>query len=372
MTEDRIPLSPDPRKKRDKKSKGTNLQLSFLCLVTCVVIFVVFFTFYSDSLHPIVDKISQHFGYHEKTKQYAVVIDAGSTGSRVLAFEFHSGYLDGRLVLDNELFKQLKPGLSSFVNDESKAVAQITELLGEAKKFVPKHFWSMTPIALKATAGLRLLGQEQAESLLAVVRKVLENSGFKTDPESVEIMDGTDEGLFSWFTVNFLSNRLTGKNTLAALDLGGGSTQVTYVMDDERALADNQGLIHKVSVLKNDMNVFTNSYLGLGLMASRHGILTEGGKTNATELVSDCVNSIIKNREWSYGNVVYSISGKTNPKASAAKPEVDFDVCQNRARRYIVPLVKPLPTALQRTQIAAFSYYYDRAIETGLIGEKSL
>lgn len=42
----------------------------------------------------------------------------------VLAFEFHLGYLDGRLVLESELFKQLKPGLSSFVDDESKAVSK--------------------------------------------------------------------------------------------------------------------------------------------------------------------------------------------------------------------------------------------------------
>lgn len=44
-------------------------------------------------------------------------------------------------------------------------------------------------------------------------------------------MDGTDEGIFSWFTVNFLLERFNTHNpgsTVAALDLGGGSTQVTF------------------------------------------------------------------------------------------------------------------------------------------------
>lgn len=44
-------------------------------------------------------------------------------------------------------------------------------------------------------------------------------------------MEGTDEGIFSWFTVNFLMERFNTHNpgsTLAALDLGGGSTQVTF------------------------------------------------------------------------------------------------------------------------------------------------
>lgn len=114
------------RGKRDKKQKDS-LQFSFICLVICVVIFIVFISFYSDALHPVLDKVAGQFGYHNKTKTYAVVIDAGSTGTRVLAFEFHLGYLDGRLVLDAELFKQLKPGLSSFVNEKEKV--RMTKLI---------------------------------------------------------------------------------------------------------------------------------------------------------------------------------------------------------------------------------------------------
>lgn len=351
--EDRVPLVAAERGGKRDVRKQTSLQFSFLCLVTCVVLFVLFFGSYSDSLHPFVDQISGHFGYHNKTKQYAVVIDAGSTGSRVLAFAFHHGILDDRLVLDDELFKQLKPGLSSFVSDEARAVEQIESLIAEAKGVIPADKWSVTPIVLKATAGLRLLGQEQAEHLLAVVRQVVEKSGFKTDSESVEIMDGIDEGLFSWFTVNFLSGHLTGGQTVAALDLGGGSTQVTYVMDNERDVASNKNLIYPVSVLKHKLNVFTNSYLHLGLMAGRHGVMTEG--KNITVLESECVNPIIKNRSWNYGNKEFHVSGKPNPKASASKPEVNFDVCYNKVKRYVLPLVQPIPATLQKQEIAAFS-----------------
>lgn len=74
---------------------------------------------YTDTFHPLVDKIAVSLGY--KQLQYAVVIDAGSTGSRVIAYEFHNGYLDGRLVLDRELFVQVKPGLS-FYHDKPAEV----------------------------------------------------------------------------------------------------------------------------------------------------------------------------------------------------------------------------------------------------------
>lgn len=80
---------------------------------------------YTDTFHPIVDKIADSLGY--KQLQYAVVIDAGSTGSRVIAYQFHLGYLDGRLVLDRELFVEVKPGLS-FYHDKPAKVIQIYSL----------------------------------------------------------------------------------------------------------------------------------------------------------------------------------------------------------------------------------------------------
>lgn len=41
--------------------------------------------------HIAVDNVAKTFGYNEPV--HAVVIDAGSTGSRVLAFTFHKSYL---------------------------------------------------------------------------------------------------------------------------------------------------------------------------------------------------------------------------------------------------------------------------------------
>lgn len=80
---------------------------------------------YTRTFHPIVDKIATSLGYRQL--QYAVIIDAGSTGSRVLAYEFHLGYLDNRLVLDKELFHQIKPGLS-FYHDKPAEVWTVSHL----------------------------------------------------------------------------------------------------------------------------------------------------------------------------------------------------------------------------------------------------
>lgn len=61
---------------------------------------------------------------------------------------------------------------------------------------------------LKATAGLRLLRQDEADNLLNAARDVFIRSGYLVRDDAVEIMDGVDEGIFSWFTLNFLLGML--------------------------------------------------------------------------------------------------------------------------------------------------------------------
>lgn len=344
-----------------KGNQNKGLLISFLCLVSSVTILIIFFGVYTDSLHPIVDQIATQLGYSEK--QYGAIIDAGSTGSRILAFEFHKAYLDGRLMLDNELFRELKPGLSSLTPE--KGAQQITQLLKEAKDFIPASYRSKTPLALKATAGLRLLGAAKSEEILEAVRAVFAQSGFLVNDHSVEIMDGTDEGIFSWFTVNYLSNRLTSRNTAAALDLGGGSTQVTYELNED--LPSYKDFIHAVPIFNSELNVFTHSYLGLGLMALRHAVITHQKADNQTSFANECVNPIIKDKPWTYQNVEYLVSGKENKKSTPENPEVDFELCVESVKKQVMPLLKPKPIKLQEHVINAFSYYYDRAIESGLV-----
>lgn len=113
-------------------------------------------------------------------------------------------YPDGKLVLKKEIFDKENPGLSAYNKEPKKAAESISRLLEKAKLFVPEEFQSSTPLLLKATAGLRMLAPNEAENLLNTVREVLLKSGYLVNENAVEIMDGADEGLFSWFTVNIL------------------------------------------------------------------------------------------------------------------------------------------------------------------------
>lgn len=62
-------------------------------------------------------------------------------------------------------------------------------------------------------------------------------------------------------------------------------------------------------------------------------------------------------------------SGKNHPKSTKENPIVDFDTCVQSVKTVVLPLVNPKPVTLNQHQIAAFSYFFERMIENGLIGE---
>lgn len=67
--------------------------------------------------------------------------------------------------------------------------------------------------------------------------------------------------------------------------------------------------------------------------------------------------------------IFYSFySGKDNEASSKDRPVVDFDACYRLVKQKTLPLVNPKPITLNQKQITAISYFFERAIETGLIG----
>ncbi len=231
--------SPNKKKKKAKKSSSESVDrtctvfviLSILALGGLVAAMALYPTYVPRPVSSAVDLALS--ALRLQAPIHAVVLDAGSTGSRVLAFTFHRGLLDGRLRLDDELWHEVKPGLSGHAEDPSRGAQSIEQLLELARTRVPEDKRSSTPVSLKATAGLRLLPEAKSKAILREVEATLQGSGFRpAGDKPVEIMDPTEEGVFGWFTVNFLAGKLVGEvetlgeESFATLDLGGGSTQV--------------------------------------------------------------------------------------------------------------------------------------------------
>ena len=128
--------------------------------------------------------------------QYALMIDAGSTGSRIHIYKFNN--CGQSPMYEYEVFRMTQPGLSSYSGRPQEAAQSLDVLLDEALKIIPKDLQSCTPVQVKATAGLRLLGTAESTAILDAVKSHLHtNYPFSLkDEDGVVIMDGKDEGKF--------------------------------------------------------------------------------------------------------------------------------------------------------------------------------
>ncbi|KAK7516385.1 nucleoside phosphatase GDA1/CD39 [Phyllosticta citriasiana] len=221
--------------------------------------------------------------------QYALMIDAGSTGSRIHVYRFNN--CGPTPELEDEIFEQTakKPGgsgLSSYKSDAEGAAKSLDPLMEVAVKNVPEKLHGCTPVAVKATAGLRKLGPEMSDKILAAVRERLETQYpfpvLAADKGGVEVMDGTDEGVYAWITTNYLLGKIGGPDktpTAAVFDLGGGSTQIVFEPTFKEAkdggmpekLADGDHK-YELSFGGRDFTLYQHSYLGYGLMAARENL----------------------------------------------------------------------------------------------------
>lgn len=224
--------------------------------------------------------------------QYALMIDAGSTGSRIHVYKFNNCGTTPEL--ENEEFmmtekKEGGSGLSSYGTDAEGAAKSLDVLLEIAMKTVPDKYKSCSPIAVKATAGLRkldqTLGPDASKNILAAVRTRLETKYpfpvVSAANGGVQVMDGKDEGVYAWITTNYLLGKIGGPDkspTAAVFDLGGGSTQIVF---EPTFKSPSGGMPEVLSegdhkyVFKTGgttYELYQHSHLGYGLMEARKSI----------------------------------------------------------------------------------------------------
>ncbi|MBW0527085.1 hypothetical protein O181_066800 [Austropuccinia psidii MF-1] len=218
-------------------------------------------------------------------KRFALMIDAGSTGSRIHVYRFSYCLPPNSIsstilpTLDHELFFKTQPGLSSFAGRPSEAAKSLQPLLQAALEGVPADERSCTPISVKATAGLRLLGDKDSKEILMQIERWLRESWpFKLpEKDGVTIMDGADEGVYSWVTINYLLKTIgpsadkTMKNaTAAVMDLGGASTQIVF--EPQQTKLEPGGHVYKLTFGGRTHALYQHSHLGYGLMEARRAV----------------------------------------------------------------------------------------------------
>jgi guanosine-diphosphatase len=278
------------------------------------------------------DKCARSFSKDKPIVQYVMMIDAGSTGSRIHVYKFNN--CGPSPELEDEVFMQTKKiegqssGLSAYADDPEAAAKSLDGLMQKAMEVVPDKLKSCSPVAVKATAGLRLVGPQKSEKVLEAVRNHLETKYpfpvVSRENNGVAIMDGSDEGVYAWITTNYLLGKIGGPDhseTAAVFDLGGGSTQIVFEptfkglasggMPDKLAEGDHK---YDLDFGGRKFSLYQHSHLGYGLMSARDAILAT--------LVTDQYESNKADKSWMESPVVnpcYSAGMSKNATVKLSK-----------------------------------------------------
>ncbi|KAK0719793.1 nucleoside phosphatase family-domain-containing protein [Lasiosphaeris hirsuta] len=234
---------------------------------------------------------TRSFSKEKPIVQYVLMIDAGSTGSRIHVYKFNncgpSPELEDEFFMQTAKIEGQSSGLSAYADDPEAAAKSLDPLLQAALEKVPDKLKGCSPIAVKATAGLRLTGPEKSQRVLDAVRNHLETKYpfpvVSKEENGVAIMDGSDEGVYAWITTNYLLGKIGGPDhseTAAVFDLGGGSTQIVFEprfegltsggMPEKLAEGDHK---YELDFGGRKFALYQYSHLGYGLMSARDAIL---------------------------------------------------------------------------------------------------
>uniref|UniRef100_A0A8B9U013 Ectonucleoside triphosphate diphosphohydrolase 8 n=1 Tax=Anas zonorhyncha TaxID=75864 RepID=A0A8B9U013_9AVES len=206
----------------------------------------------------------------EHSGRYGMVFDAGSSHTSLYVYEWDSDKENDTGVVSQTLSCDVQgPGISSYANNPPKAGDSLKECLDKALKVVPTEKQRDVPVYLGATAGMRLLSSA-ADQILAEITKTMQE--YPVAFRGARIITGEEEGAYGWITINYLLESFTkvgdrqnthsfDTNILGALDLGGASTQISFI---PKGSVINWNETSRFMLYGYNYNIYTHSYLCYG------------------------------------------------------------------------------------------------------------
>ncbi|KAH8075439.1 GDA1 CD39 NTPase-like protein [Aureococcus anophagefferens] len=196
--------------------------------------------------------------------RFSVIVDAGSTGSRVYVYEKLSD-----VDMAGSRGAKHGPGLAQLVGSSREALAAyLRPLVDFAADRVPEAEWTRTPLRLYATAGMRLADAAAARRLYDDCFAVLSGGAFTVDRRDLRTISGEDEAFFAGLAANYamgtvdaarkFQERQSFDLVFGALDLGGASTQIAAPIRSNRRAA---------TAPLEAVDFETRTYLGYGIEA---------------------------------------------------------------------------------------------------------
>ncbi|GAA5998686.1 apyrase [Rhodotorula paludigena] len=252
-------------------------------------------------------------------RKYGVVIDAGSSGSRIQVYSWidpeiarHDRKVQGKPldvlsrvekgVEDGDGWhSKVEPGISTYGDNPEGVAEYLRPLVEHAASIIPAEELPSTPIYLLATAGMRLLPHDKQVAVLSATCSYLRTFPFQLPDcdDQVRIISGEEEGLYGWIAVNYLMDgfdkhehavageRSKHSSTYGFLDMGGASTQIAFEPSDTEQVkhADNLLEVRLRLLSGKDVRhpVFVTTWLGFGTNQARNRYVDQEVKKHVRE-----------------------------------------------------------------------------------------
>ncbi|NWI92929.1 ENTP8 diphosphohydrolase, partial [Pitta sordida] len=206
-----------------------------------------------------------------------MVFDAGSSHTSLFVYQWDADKENDTGVVSQTLACDVQgQGISSYADDPPRAGDSLRECLDKALKAVPAEKQRDVPVYLGATAGMRLLREQNpsaADQVLAEIAKTMRE--YPVAFKGARILTGEEEGAYGWITINYLLDSFTkfspkahtwlrpeAANIFGALDLGGASTQISFMPEEGSGVSWNGS--SKFTLYGYKYNIYTHSYLCYG------------------------------------------------------------------------------------------------------------
>ncbi|XP_042315792.1 ectonucleoside triphosphate diphosphohydrolase 1 [Sceloporus undulatus] len=258
--------------------------------------------------------------HSSRNSKYGIVLDAGSSHTNMYVYKWPAEKENDTGVVQQVAVCEVEgPGISAYASEVGKAGPSLKHCMDEAKEIVPQTKHNETPVYLGATAGMRLLSMEDAgtaKDVLSGVEATLRSYPFRF--QGARILSGEEEGAYGWITLNyllgnfkesiwpsFLPRIFSRTGTTGALDLGGASTQITFVPDQKK----NESSEYMVNfyLYGKTYTVYTHSFLCYGKdQALRLKMLNDVLHSSTSTVQDPCF-------QQGYERTVNIVDLRTNP-----------------------------------------------------------
>lgn len=217
---------------------------------------------------------------HRYLTENIIIADIGSTGTRLHAYNIQK---------PANVPKNAIPFITEIAiakNGDKRAVADyynnVKDLNGHIEplyKDISSQLDKLNidtkevPIYLYATAGMRLQDQKHQNQIYQEVIKIIANLGHNKNIIQAKTITGELEGIFDWLSVNYkLKTIQNNETTVAALDMGGASTQVAIEYPAKYKINNKIQNLYKIKFANKEYNIFSKSILGYGLTQTKKKI----------------------------------------------------------------------------------------------------